>query len=236
MHLCVQWGSTDLWKWVILQHQLVSCSNVQGQFEICNTQEPSNSLSLHGFVRRRRGQQGNVKLPSNLQYKAREFPKLKRFVSRPEVVFAQSIETKSRMKMQLEQRRHAMLQLHLLDQQLYSHKGAAYVRGLTVFATMIITAVRFWWTICSGTLAKIYMQKICKCSEISTPRKQLFNVIFTHTKFGIRGWSICNPSMAIGMQVTQFEGFEWNTFLLIGPKNVVGILELHDHCSVKSNQ
>ena len=43
----------------------------------------------------------------------------------------------SRMKMQLEQRQQAMLQLHLSDQQFYCHKGAAYIRGLTVYEIQI---------------------------------------------------------------------------------------------------
>ena len=39
---------------------------------------------------------------------------------------------KSRMKMYLEQRRQAVLQLHLSDQQFYCHYGATYIRGFTV--------------------------------------------------------------------------------------------------------
>ena len=39
---------------------------------------------------------------------------------------------KSRMKMWLEPRRQAMLQLHLIDQYLYRHMRCAYIRGLTV--------------------------------------------------------------------------------------------------------
>ena len=41
-------------------------------------------------------------------------------------------DVKSRMKMQLEQRRQVMFQWHLCDQQLYRYLGAAYIRSLEV--------------------------------------------------------------------------------------------------------
>ena len=58
-------------------------------------------------------------LPSNLWNEMHQIAKLKCFLSRLEVVFAESIEdgVKSRMKMLLEQRRQTMPQSHLSDQQ-----------------------------------------------------------------------------------------------------------------------
>ena len=38
-------------------------------------------------------------------------------------------DVKSRMKMYLEERRQAMLQLHMSDQQIYCYNGAAYIIG-----------------------------------------------------------------------------------------------------------
>ena len=63
----------------------------------------------------------NIYLPSILWYKTHSIPKHNCFSSHLAVVFAQSIETsvKLRMKMYLEQRRQAMLQIHLSDQQFY---------------------------------------------------------------------------------------------------------------------
>ena len=50
-------------------------------------------------------------IPPNLSYKSHQIPKFKHFSPCPAVIFAQSIEARSRMKMWLEQ-----LQLHLGDQ------------------------------------------------------------------------------------------------------------------------
>ena len=47
---------------------------------------------------------------------------------------------KSRMKMQLEQRRQAVLQLHLSDQQFYCLKGASYIRGLILTCCSLVVA------------------------------------------------------------------------------------------------
>ena len=58
-------------------------------------------------------------VPGNLWYKPQQIQQLKCFSSRLAVVFAQSIKAMTRTKMQLEQHRQAMLQLHLIDQQFY---------------------------------------------------------------------------------------------------------------------
>ena len=49
---------------------------------------------------------------------------------------------KSRMKMLLEHRRQAMLQLHLIDQQFIAYWGADYIRGLTEKIGGVITGPR----------------------------------------------------------------------------------------------
>ena len=55
-----------------------------------------------------------------------QIPNFKCFLPRLVVVFAQMKSgIKSRMKMQLEQRRQALLQLHLSDQQFYCLVGCA---------------------------------------------------------------------------------------------------------------
>ena len=55
------------------------------------------------------------------------------FLSRLAVRSAQSIDAKSGMKMQLEQCRQALLQLHPIDQQFIANCGGAYINKFDGF-------------------------------------------------------------------------------------------------------
>ena len=80
-----------------------------------------------------------VHLPSNLYYKPHQTTKLQCFFFHASQLSLSNLlkpGVKSRMKMQLEQRRQAMLQLHLSDQQIYCLLWCTYITGLTVLGNI----------------------------------------------------------------------------------------------------
>ena len=69
---------------------------------------------------------------------------------------------KSRMKMWLEQRRQAMLQLHLSDQQFYCLLRCAYIRGMTVYLNPM--PHNHWTAVSSAaTIHVILLLLSCSC-------------------------------------------------------------------------
>ena len=83
-----------------------------------------NTVVISSYESRINGDTSTTKqnMPQNIKYKWHHITKFKWFSSRLAVVRAQSIDARCKlatMKMQLEQRRQALLQLHLSEQQFY---------------------------------------------------------------------------------------------------------------------
>ena len=92
-----------------------------------------------------------TKMPSNLSCKSQQIPTLvSRLVLQLSLPNPMKPGVKSRMKMQLEQRRQAMFQLHLSNQQFYCLQGTSYIRGLKLVLSFSLELTKrcvIQWTV-----------------------------------------------------------------------------------------